>query len=251
MTPVLEIHNLCKSFGGLPVLTGVDLAVRAGERHVLIGPNGAGKTTLFAIVSGRLSPTQGKIRYNGLDVTGRSMRGMARAGLARSFQIINVFPNLTVQANVRTGVLARNRQEWVFWRPVSTLRDVAAQTDEILEIHGLTGHATTLASELSYGNQRRLEIALAYALDPRLMLLDEPCAGLNADDTHETIALIARVSRDRSLLMVEHDMEVVFGLADRISVLHYGRIIATGAPDEIQRDPAVQEAYLGRGAHGA
>ncbi len=250
MSATLEIRDLHKSFGSLRVLTGVSLDVAEGERHVLIGPNGAGKTTLFSIVSGRLAPSGGTIRYRDGDVTGRSLRAMARAGVARSYQIINVFPNLSVRENIRSGVLARDGRAWTFWRSLDSLHEVRRETDEILELHGLEAQADTAACELSYGNQRRLEIALTYALDPRLMLLDEPCAGLNADDTDRTIELIQRVTRGRSLLMVEHDMDVVFGLADRISVLHYGRIIATGTPETIRNDPAVREAYLG-GEHVA
>ncbi len=242
----LSLVDVKKNFAGLTVLAGVDLDVRHGERHAVIGPNGAGKSTLFNLISGRLRPSAGRILWRGADIAGRTPQAIARLGIGRSFQIINVFPRLSVADNVAGAVASKLGYRWSMARSMRSLLDVRRATDDILETVGLSARAAKLADSLSYGEQRRLELALTLALDPQLMLLDEPCAGLNAADTNAAVALIRRVSEGRALLMVEHDMNVVFELADRVSVLYYGRVLATGTPAEVRDNKEVQAAYLGR-----
>jgi len=248
MTAALELRDIHHDFSGLRVLTGINLAVATGERHAIIGPNGAGKSTLFNIISGRFAPRRGHVMYRDHDITGAPPHRIARLGVARSFQIINTFPRLTVYQSVRSAVVSRRHMRFNAWRLLDRLMDVARETDEVLELLGLTERRDTPASALSYGEQRELEIALTVAARPDLVLLDEPTAGLNTEETRKAIGLIRRVSDGKTLVMVEHDMEVVFTLADRISVLHYGEVLATGPPDEIRSNEQVQRAYLGRRA---
>ena len=243
---VLELQDIHHDFSGLQVLSGVDLAVRGGDRHAVIGPNGAGKSTLFNIITGRFAPRRGRVRYRERDITGASPHRIARLGIGRSFQIINTFPRLSVFENVRGAVLSRRRMRLDAWSLLDRASDVRRESEEVLELVGLLDRRNTPASELSYGEQRELEIALTVATRPELILLDEPTAGLNSEDTRRAIGLIRRVTEGKTLVMVEHDMDVVFNLADRISVIYYGRVLATGAPDEIRASEEVKRAYLGR-----
>jgi branched-chain amino acid transport system ATP-binding protein len=247
----LELRDIHHDFSGLQVLTGIDLEVREGERHAVIGPNGAGKSTLFNIITGRYAPRSGRVLYRGRDITGAAPHRIARLGVGRSFQIINTFPRLTVFQNVRSAVLSRRHMRLDAWSLLDRQTDVSREAEEMLGMVGLLDRRDVLASELSYGDQRELEIALTVATRPDLVMLDEPTAGLNSEDTRRAVALIRQVTEGRTLVMVEHDMEVVFNLADRISVIYYGRVLATGTPDNIRGNEEVKRAYLGRRASAA
>lgn len=243
--PILQLRGLCKSFGDTEIIRGVDLDVAGGERRALIGPNGAGKSTLFHLISGNLGATVGTVAFQGRDITGWAPQRVNRLGLARSFQITNIFPKLTVFENVRLAVMRQHPQPTAFWRRVDRLPAVREATDRLLEQVRLHSRAETLAGGLSYSEQRSLEIAMTVASDPQLILLDEPMAGMSSEETDYTLHLIREVTAGRALLIVEHDMDVVFQLADRISVLVYGQVIATGTPGEIRQHRGVREAYLG------
>jgi branched-chain amino acid transport system ATP-binding protein len=243
--PALRLEGLHKSFGATEIIRGVDLEVARGERHALIGPNGAGKSTLFNLMTGRFAVSAGRIRLNGDDVTGLAPFEIYRRGLARSFQITNIFARMSVYENLRCAVLWSAGIGYTFWRFADRLGEVRERTEAVLERIGLVRRRDVPAGLLSYAEQRALEIGIAIAGDPEIILLDEPTAGMSHSETEHAVALIRRVAEGKTLLMVEHDMAVVFGLADRISVLVYGRIIASGAPEDIRRDKAVQEAYLG------
>jgi len=243
--PLLSVRGLHKSFGPARIIRGVDLEVHAAERRALIGPNGAGKSTLFHLISGQLAPSAGEIRFDGERIDGWSPQRINRRGLARSFQITNVFPRLSVFENVRIAAMRRERVQYTFWRRIERLPRVRQATEHLLEQVRLQGRARTLAGELSYSEQRSLELAMTLASDPKIVLLDEPMAGMSTEETHYTLELIREVTAGRALLIVEHDMEVVFSLAERISVLVYGQVIATGTPDEIRAHASVREAYLG------
>ena len=243
--PILQLRGLRKSFGETEIIRGVDLAVAPGERRALIGPNGAGKSTLFHLISGNLAPTAGDVAFQGRDITGWAPQRVNRLGLARSFQITNIFPKLTVFENIRLAVLRQQPHPTAFWRRIDRLPGLAEATGQLLERVRLQARAQTLAGELSYSEQRSLEIAMTLASDPQLILLDEPMAGMSAEETDYTLSLIREVTAGRALLIVEHDMDVVFSLADHISVLVYGEVIATGTPDEIRQHQGVREAYLG------
>lgn len=243
--PILQLRGLCKSFGDTEIIRGVDLDVAGGERRALIGPNGAGKSTLFHLISGNLGATAGTVAFQGRDITGWAPQRVNRLGLARSFQITNIFPKLTVFENVRLAVMRQHPQPTAFWRRVDRLPAVREATDRLLEQVRLHSRAETLAGGLSYSEQRSLEIAMTVASDPQLILLDEPMAGMSSEETDYTLHLIREVTAGRALLIVEHDMDVVFQLADRISVLVYGQVIATGTPGEIRQHRGVREAYLG------
>lgn len=243
--PILQLRGLCKSFGDTEIIRGVDLDVAGGERRALIGPNGAGKSTLFHLISGNLGATAGTVAFQGRDITGWAPQRVNRLGLARSFQITNIFPKLTVFENVRLAVMRQHPQPTAFWRRVDRLPAVREATDRLLEQVRLHSRAETLAGGLSYSEQRSLEIAMTVASDPQLILLDEPMAGMSSEETDYTLHLIREVTAGRALLIVEHDMDVVFRLADRISVLVYGQVIATGTPEEIRQHRGVREAYLG------
>jgi branched-chain amino acid transport system ATP-binding protein len=248
---VLELRDIHHDFSGLQVLTGIDLEIREGERHAVIGPNGAGKSTLFNIITGRFAPRRGRVLYRGRDITGAPPHRVARLGVGRSFQIINTFPRLTVFQNVRSAVLSRRRMRLDAWSLLHRQADVTREAQDVLAMVGLVGQRDVPASALSYGEQRELEVALTVATRPELIMLDEPTAGLNSEDTRRAVALIRRVTEGRTLIMVEHDMEVVFDLADRISVIHYGRVLATGTPDEIRSSEEVKSAYLGKKTRAA
>lgn len=243
--PILQLRGLCKSFGDTEIIRGVDLDVESGERRALIGPNGAGKSTLFHLISGNLGASAGTVAFQGRDITGWTPQRVNRLGLARSFQITNIFPKLTVFENVRLAVMRQHPQPTAFWRLVDRVAAVREATERLLEQVRLHTRAETLAGGLSYSEQRSLEIAMTVASDPQLILLDEPMAGMSSEETDYTLQLIREVTAGRALLIVEHDMDVVFKLADRISVLVYGQVIATGTPQEIRQNRGVREAYLG------
>ncbi|HEU4439685.1 MAG TPA: ABC transporter ATP-binding protein [Methylomirabilota bacterium] len=247
----LELRDIRHDFSGLQVLTGIDLEIPEGKRHAVIGPNGAGKSTLFNIITGRYAPRHGRVLYRGRDITGAPPHRIARMGVGRSFQIINTFPRLTVFQNVRSAVLARRGVRLDAWSLLDGQAEVTREAEEVLAMVGLLDRRDVPASALSYGEQRELEIALTVAPRPNLVMLDEPTAGLNRDDSRRAVALIRRVTEGRTLVMVEHDMDVVFDLADHISVIYYGRVLATGTPDEIRASEEVKRAYLGRKASAA
>ncbi len=245
----LELLDVRKSFGVMPIIRGVSLAVSRGERHAIIGPNGAGKSTLFNLISGRFAPTTGSIRLNGENVTGLPPYRINRRGLARSFQVTNIFPRLSVYENIRCSVLWSLGYRYSFWRRVDKLRDANEQTEHILEQIRMTARRESPAGVLTYAEQRALEIGITIAGGAQVILLDEPTAGMSRAEAAAAVDLIRTVSQGRTLVMVEHDMGVVFDLADRISVLVYGEIIATDVPNRIRADAAVQTAYLGTPAH--
>ena len=245
----LELRDLHKSFGVTPIIRGVTLAVRQGERHAIIGPNGAGKSTLFNLISGRFAPTRGSIRLNGDEIAGDIPSAIYRRGLARSFQLTNIFQRMSVYENIRCSVLWSLGYKYNFWRSTYQLRDANERTDRTLEQIRLTARRDTQAGVLTYAEQRALEIGITIAGDAKVILLDEPTAGMSRGETDSAVELIRSVTHDRTLVMVEHDMGVVFDLADRISVLVYGEMIATGVPAEIREHAAVREAYLGTEAH--
>jgi len=246
---ILRLEDLNKSFGPAHIIRGVNLAVHEGERHAVIGPNGAGKSTLFHLISGQFAPSSGRIVLNDEEIGGLAPATVNRKGLARSFQITNIFPGLTVFENLRLAVMRRHNVQFVLWRPVSGLKKVKEEVETLLEQVRLTARAETLASQLSYSEQRSLEIGMTLASDPRLIILDEPMAGMSQEETDYTVGLIRAITKGRTLMIVEHDMDVVFTLADRISVLVYGEIIATGTPKEIRENARVREAYLGEEVH--
>ena len=243
--PALELREVRKSFGATAIIRGVDLTVGRGERHALIGPNGAGKSTLFHLITGRFPASSGEIRLHGEDVTGLSPFAIYRRGLSRSFQITNIFPRLSVYENLRCAVLWSLGHGYAFWRLIDRMPDVNERAESVLERIGLARRRDVPAGLLAYAEQRALEIGLAIAGEPQVILLDEPTAGMSRGEAEHAVDLIRRVSEGRTLLIVEHDMAVVFGLADRISVLVYGEIIASDAPERIKANRAVQEAYLG------
>ena len=243
--PALELRQVHKSFGRTPIINGVDLAIAKGERHAIIGPNGAGKSTLFNLISGRFPPSSGHILLDGEEITGLDAQDINRRGLARSFQITNIFPRLSVYENVRCALLWSRGYRYSFWQRIGALEDVRTRTEEIVRKIGLTARRDRPAGVLSYAEQRALEIGITIAGGAGVILLDEPTAGMSRSETRDAVELIRNVTQGKTLVMVEHDMGVVFGLADRISVLVYGRILAAGTPDEIRGNSAVREAYLG------
>ncbi|MEM4986725.1 ABC transporter ATP-binding protein [Collimonas sp. H4R21] len=242
---VLELRNLRKHFGNTQIIRGADLQLKQGERLALIGPNGAGKSTLFNLVSGRTAASSGEILLRGRNINGLSPFQVNRLGLARSFQVSNIFPQLSVRENLRAAVLSSHGYRHVFWRRLSALRAVSQRTEEVLRQCGLQAECDTLGGDLSYAAQRALEIGITIAGDAGLILLDEPTAGMSRDESAAAAELIRSVSAGKTLLMIEHDMDVVFGLVDRIAVLVDGRIIACDTPAAIRGNRAVQAAYLG------
>ncbi len=245
----LRLEDVHMRFGATPVIRGVTLDVFEGERHAIIGPNGAGKSTLFNLASGRFPPTAGSILLAGRPIEHRAPFEIHRMGLARSFQVTNIFPRLSVYENIRCSVLWSLGYRYSFLRNVSKLREVGARTDEVLEQIGMTDRRDARAGVLTYAEQRALEIGITIAGDARVILLDEPTAGMSRAEAARAVALIRAISAGRTLVMVEHDMGVVFDLADRISVLVYGEIIATDIPSRIRENAAVQAAYLGTSVH--
>jgi branched-chain amino acid transport system ATP-binding protein len=243
--PALQLHDVRKNFGATPIVRGVSLDIGRGERHAIIGPNGAGKSTLFNLISGRFAPTSGTIRLHGEDIAGFAPHRINRRGLARSFQVTNIFPRLTVFENLRCSVLWSLGYRYNLWRRVDKLTDANAQAEATLERIRMTARRDTLAGVLTYAEQRALEIGITIAGNAEVILLDEPTAGMSRFEADNAVELIRAVTRGKTLVMVEHDMGVVFDLADRISVLVYGEIIATDSPERIRANAAVQTAYLG------
>ena len=247
--PVLVIEGVAKRFGPIPVLSDINITLKHGERRALIGPNGAGKSTLFNLVSGRFRPTSGTILLDGKRIDGQPPHLLSRVGLSRSFQITQVFGGLSLYDNVFMAIMSRHSRRWSLVQAGPAWRAIRAETDELIEHAQLTGLSRRLAGTLAYSEQRALEICMTVATGPSVVLLDEPTAGMSRAETAAMVAFIARMTEGRTLMMVEHDMDVVFGLADTISVLANGHILATGTPAEIRDDARVQDAYLGGGAH--
>ena len=245
MTALLEVRALSKRFGGLVATDALDLAIAPGELHALIGPNGAGKTTVIGQLAGELHPDAGTIHLAGTDITRLKPAARVRAGMTRSFQITQLLPQATALANVALAEQIRQGHSFRLWRPAAHDRDLNDPAMAILDRVGLTDRAGTTAENLSHGERRQLELAVALATNPRLLLLDEPMAGLGASETAAMTTLLAGLKGRIAILLVEHDMDAVFALADRITVLLDGRAIATGTPTEIRADPAVRDAYLG------
>ena len=248
-SPALELSALRKSFGKTEIIRGVDLSIAKGERHAIIGPNGAGKSTLFNLISGRFEPTSGRILLHGQEITNRKPFEINRLGLSRSFQITNIFHNLSVFENLRCAVLWSLGYKYSFWHRLAGLTDARDRAEEILDSIGLSSRRARLAGLLTYAEQRALEIGITIAGGADVVLLDEPTAGMSRSETERAIQLVRKVTEGKTLVMVEHDMGVVFDLADRISVLVYGELIATGTPAEIRANAAVKEAYLGTSLH--
>jgi len=240
---LLRTEGLTVRFGGLTALDDVDLSVGRGEVRAIIGPNGAGKSTLFNCLTGVVRPTAGRVVFAGEDITGLPPDAISRRAIARSYQITNILPGASVLENVRIAVQSR-RHAWSLLRHHRAYRDVIDRAMAVLEAVSLQGKEDELAANLSHGEQRNLEIGIALATEPELLCLDEPTAGMSAAETHETAALVRRMASDLTILIVEHDMDVVMGLASRITVLHQGRILAEGTPAEIQADPRVLDVYL-------
>jgi branched-chain amino acid transport system ATP-binding protein len=241
----LQLIDLKKTFGATPIIRGVNLEVRRGERHAVIGPNGAGKSTLFHLISGRFPLTAGRIVLKGEEITGLAPYQINRRGLSRSFQVTNIFPRLSVFENIRCAVLWSLGYRYSFWQGIAKLRDARQRTEEVLEQINLLKRREVAAGLLSYAEQRSLEIGITIAGGADVIMLDEPTAGMSHSETEYAVDLIRKVSAGKTLIIVEHDMGVVFDLADRVSVLVYGQVIATDTPERIRVNAAVQEAYLG------
>ena len=246
-SPVLALDGLRRSFGALTAVNGVTLEVAPHERRAIIGPNGAGKTTLFNLITGHVPPTGGRILFEGVPIAGLPPHAVARRGISRSFQRTNVFPGLPVSENLRLAAAAGDRGSYDLLGSVGRLRGPLERARAAAEAVGLTDRLDAPAGTLSYGEQRQLEIGVALATRPKLLLLDEPTAGMSPDETQRMTDLLAGLPREITLLTIEHDMDVVFTLADRITVLHYGEILAEGTAAEVRADPRVYEVYLGSG----
>jgi branched-chain amino acid transport system ATP-binding protein len=249
MTAVLSLLDVYKSFGATPIIRGVSLDVESGERHAIIGPNGAGKSTLFNLTSGLIRPTSGEVHLHGERITGLQPFEINRRGLSRSFQITNIFPKLSVYENLRCATLWSLGHKYAFWSSIDRLRDVRERSQWLMEQIGLAERRDVPAGVLTYAEQRALEIGVTIGGGADVIMLDEPTAGMNNSETEQAVALIRKVTEGKTLVMVEHDMSVVFNLADRISVLVYGQIIATDTPDRIRENAEVREAYLGQASH--
>jgi len=247
VTAAVEIAEVVKEFGGLRAVDRVSLRVAAGERRVLIGPNGAGKTTLFHCITGTLAPTTGRIAFFGQDITRLPEHRRTALGMGRTFQISNVIGELTCLENLMLAAIGIDARKWVLHRPLAVFDDVRKRALGGLELIGLGHRAEETARRLSYGERRQLELALALTARPRVLFLDEPCAGLSPSERVRISKLITDLPRDLTVLMIEHDMDVALGLADRVTVLHQGRVILEGAPGEVQTNPEVREVYFGHG----
>jgi branched-chain amino acid transport system ATP-binding protein len=241
--PVLRTEGLTVRFGGLTALDNVNLEIQQGEIRAIIGPNGAGKSTFFNCLTGVLRPSSGRILFNGEDITGLSPDRISRKGIARSYQITNILPNATTLENVRIAAQSR-RHAWSMLTHYNAYRDIIDKARGVLQSVALAPKAEELAANLSHGEQRNLEIGIALATEPQLLCLDEPTAGMSAAETHKTMALVRSIAKNHTIVIVEHDMQVVMELAQRITVLHYGAILAEGTPAEIQENPRVLEVYL-------
>jgi branched-chain amino acid transport system ATP-binding protein len=243
---LLETERLTRSFGSLVAVNGVSLVIRRGELRSIIGPNGAGKTTLFRLVSGEMAPSSGRVKFRDADITGLPQHRVCRLGIAKSYQITNIFPHLTVLENVRVAVQGYARS-FNFWSRADRIAGCRERAVEILETVGLARRAERLAAHLSHGEKRHLEIGITLASAPVLLLLDEPTAGMSPEETDETMVLIRELARGRTVVLVEHKMKLVMGISDRVTVLHQGQVLADGSPDEIRNNALVQETYLGAG----
>jgi branched-chain amino acid transport system ATP-binding protein len=243
---LLKIKDLQKDFSGLKVLFGIDLAIEQGERHAIIGPNGAGKSTIFNLITGKYVPSRGKIFFKDQDITGLSPHKILHSGIARSFQITNIFRSMTIFENFRNAILSKRKIQYGVFSPLSRINGVVEETERVMSLVGLSERRNERAGELAHGHQRALEIGLTMAMDPELILLDEPTAGMSKSETWEMAQLIEKVTEGKTLIIVEHDMDVVFRLASRITVIYYGKVLASGPPEEIRRDFRVKDAYLGR-----
>jgi branched-chain amino acid transport system ATP-binding protein len=248
---MLETQNLHIDFEGFKAINGVDFELKEGERHAIIGPNGAGKTTFFNLITGHLLPTRGAVRFRGRNITGLAPHRIVKLGLARSFQRINIYPRMSVFENVQVALIARDGNHFSFFTLANRLNHQEAM--DLLALVSLAEEAQENAGELAYGKQKQLELAISLASNPNLLLLDEPTAGMSPQETTEAIKLIDDITKARhlTLLFTEHDMSVVFGISDRISVLHHGEIIASGTPQEVRNDPEVRRVYLGGTSNGA
>ena len=246
MTAAIELRGVEKSFGNIAIIRNVNLSVAQGERHALIGPNGAGKSTTFNLISGYIKPTSGSVLLRNEVISGLPPYQINRRGLSRSFQVTNVFANMSVWENLRCAVLWSTGQRYAFWKNVDSLPEVRDRTAQILADINLVARRDVPAGLLTYAEQRALEIGITVAGGADVILLDEPTAGMSHAETERAVDLIRRLTKDRTLLIIEHDMSVVFGLADRISVLVYGRILASDTPERIRENAEVQEAYLGQ-----
>jgi branched-chain amino acid transport system ATP-binding protein len=245
MRTILETRGLTHDFQGLVVLSDVNLQVGEGERHAIIGPNGAGKTTLLNVITGTYRPSRGQVFYQGRDITGMKPCRLVRQGVGRSFQITSTFHRLTAFQNVRMAVLSRRGIRFNLWRKVDRMQPITEETEEVMKRTHLDEERDVPAGLLSHGKHRALEVSLALGMEPDLIMLDEPTAGMSRDETHQAVELIRRLTEGKTLIIIEHDMDVVFSLADRITVLHHGEVLATGAPQEIKENQKVKDAYLG------
>jgi branched-chain amino acid transport system ATP-binding protein len=242
---ILETKAISHDFSGLKALFDVNLEVQEGECHAIIGPNGAGKTTLFNVITGTYRPSVGQVFFKGKEITGFKPYTLVRLGMGRSFQITSTFSRLTAFQNIRMGILSKKGIRFKLFRVLDNMREVKEETEEALKQINLVAERDIPAGQLSYGKSRSLEISLALATDPDLVMLDEPTAGMSQDETHHAIELIRRLTEGKTTVIIEHDMDVVFSLADRITVLHLGAILASDAPEEIRDNQAVKNAYLG------
>jgi branched-chain amino acid transport system ATP-binding protein len=248
---ILEADHLRKDFGGLIAVEDVSIKVRAGSLHSIIGPNGAGKTTLFNLLSGVFKPTSGRVIYRGRDITAQPPHRIAHLGIGRSYQITNVFPNLSVFENVRLAAQAMGRDNLNLFAPASRFKNYAERAHHIVEQVGLKGKGDLLASVLPHGDKRKLELGILLASDPQVLLLDEPTAGMASEQVPQLIALIAEIRKqgNKTILLVEHNMDVVMNVSDAITVMHYGQVLAEGTPAQISANEQVQKAYLGELYH--
>lgn len=246
-TPILKIEHLGHAYGKFQVINDISLEIPKGELTALIGPNGAGKTTFYNVVSGRFPPSRGKVFFDGQEITGKPAHKVVPLGMLRSFQITNIFPELSVRDNVLIPLLLQHRRGYTFFRTVKNEKDLYRKADEVLDKIGILAYREKTARELAYGDKRLVEMAIVLARNPKLVLLDEPTAGMNPEETDRMISLIKELANrfGTTFFLTEHDMKVVFSIAKRIFVLHQGGLLATGTPDEIRANPKVREAYLG------
>ncbi|MEP3246440.1 MAG: ABC transporter ATP-binding protein [Sneathiella sp.] len=245
---IMRVENVTMRFGGFTALNDISVSFRKGQMTAIIGPNGAGKSTLFNVLSGAFSPTEGRVFYEGANITGNPQHAFARLGIAKSFQITNVFPDLTALENVRVAIQALHKR-FDFWTPRGKLTAMRDQAAELLSMVGLDNHQLRLAGNLAHGEQRALEIALALACNPRLLLLDEPTAGMSPEETFVMMDLITQLASERTVILVEHKMKLVMGISNHLIVLHQGEFLAEGTPDDIRSNDEVRRVYLGQGNH--